>query len=198
MKFMKKEIRILGVSDGFSYRSSVPRKVAIVGVVFRGGHWLEGVMRSMVEKDGVNVTSRIVEMIRSSPHLQQTRFIMTDGLAFAGFNIINIKTLYEKTGIPVVAVSKRRREVEYLGEAIREMNDNKSRREALEDAGRAFSWTLESSKRPIQLFNAGASAIDIRSIMRGVCETRTPEPIRVARIFSSELNRFLTKQFQKD
>jgi hypothetical protein len=195
---MKKEIRILGISDGFSYRSSVPRKVAIVGVVFRGGRWLEGVMRSTVEKDSANVTSRIVEMIRSSPHFQQTRLIMTDGLSFAGFNIINIKTLHQKTDIPVVAVSKRRREVEYLRQAVRRLSYKNSRRKALENAGRAFSWTSRETKIPIQLFYAGASTIDLRSVMKATCKTKIPEPIRVARILSSALNRYLTKQLQKD
>ncbi|MGZ4850327.1 MAG: endonuclease dU, partial [Candidatus Bathyarchaeia archaeon] len=48
---IKSEIRVLGVDDG----KFVPHKegvVNVVGVVFRGGLWLDGVMHTTIAIDG--------------------------------------------------------------------------------------------------------------------------------------------------
>jgi len=47
---MKKEIRILGIDDmPFSFGD---KKVDVVGVVMRGGIYLEGVLKTTIDVDG--------------------------------------------------------------------------------------------------------------------------------------------------
>ena len=102
---VKREIRVLGVDDGVF----VPQKrgkALIVGVVYRGGLWLDGVMHTEIEVDGLDATEKIASMIKSSPHYAQLRVIMLNGLTFAGFNIVDIKRLYGETGLPVIVVSR--------------------------------------------------------------------------------------------
>ena len=45
---IKNEIRVLGIDDS----SLEHDPVLIVGVVFRGGQWLDGVLRSEIRRDG--------------------------------------------------------------------------------------------------------------------------------------------------
>ena len=55
MRSVKKEIRIIGFDDG----PFIPRskgKVPVVGVVYRGGNYLDGILKIEVEIDGMNST----------------------------------------------------------------------------------------------------------------------------------------------
>ena len=91
-RVIKQEIRIVGVDDGVF----VPHTKGLadaVGVVFRGGYWLDGVMKTEVTIDGMDATDKIAEMITTSPHYAQIRIIMLNGVTFAGFNVVDIKKL---------------------------------------------------------------------------------------------------------
>jgi len=63
---IKFEIRVLGVDDGVFIPHS-KGLVDVVGVVFRGGYWLDGVMRTEIEVDGLDATEKIASMIIESP-----------------------------------------------------------------------------------------------------------------------------------
>ncbi|PHP45100.1 hypothetical protein B6V01_005685, partial [Methanosarcinales archaeon ex4572_44] len=52
---VKPEIRLLGVDDSFLSR----KEVLVVGTVFRGGEWLDGVVRTTITRDGMNATERL-------------------------------------------------------------------------------------------------------------------------------------------
>ena len=56
-RVIKPEIRVLGIDDGkhvFRSKTQAP----IVGVVFRGGLWLDGVMSTSVSVDGFDVNRK--------------------------------------------------------------------------------------------------------------------------------------------
>ena len=83
---IKREIRILGIDDS----ALLDEKVMIVGVVFRGGDWIDGVLRSDITRDGLDATDVICSMIKESKHYGQLRVLMLDGITYGGFNIIDI------------------------------------------------------------------------------------------------------------
>jgi len=65
----------------------------VVGVVFRGGYWLDGVMHTKILVDGFDATEKIGAMVTGSPHFKQLRVIMLNGITFAGFNMVDIQAL---------------------------------------------------------------------------------------------------------
>ncbi len=67
--------------------------VIVVGVVFRGGCSIDGVMHTNIAIDGLDATEQIASMINSSPHCKQLRLVMLNGITFAGFNVVDIKRL---------------------------------------------------------------------------------------------------------
>ncbi len=89
---IKPEIRVLGVDDGF-FIPHTEGLVSVIGVVFRGGYWLDGVIHTKVAIDGFDATDNIASMINNSSHHKQLRVIMLNGVTFAGFNVVDIKTL---------------------------------------------------------------------------------------------------------
>lgn len=109
---------MLGVDDGVF----TPHKrgfVPVVGVVFRGGYWLDGVMHTSVEIDGFDATEKISSMVVNSPHYKQLRVILLNGITFGGFNVIDLKELFAKTNLPIIAVTKEKPNFKEIYEALK-------------------------------------------------------------------------------
>src|SRR3989338_9530521 len=110
---MKNEMRVLGIDDAPFYKFGKGR-VLIIGVVMRGGKWVEGIMSTKVNIDGINSTKKIASMVLNSKFMQQIRCIFIDGIAVGGLNIVDINELYSKTKIPVVVVIRKYPDLESI------------------------------------------------------------------------------------
>src|SRR5665648_351090 len=99
---IKNEIRVLGIDDS----SLEHDPVLIVGVVFRGGQWLDGVLRSEIRRDGLDATKTIIELVNNTRHFSQIRVIMLDGVTYAGFNVVDIQQVVTETTKPVIVVMR--------------------------------------------------------------------------------------------
>ena len=98
---IKDEIRILGIDDSpFSFRDD---SVLLVGCIFRGGKWLDGVLSTRVEVDGLDATEKIIDMVKNCK-FKDLRVIMLDGLGFGGFNLVDIKKIFRETKLPVIVI----------------------------------------------------------------------------------------------
>ena len=189
---VKREIRVLGVDDGVF----VPQKrgkALIVGVVYRGGLWLDGVMHTEIEVDGLDATEKIASMIKSSPHYAQLRVIMLNGLTFAGFNIVDIKRLYGETGLPVIVVSREKPNLNEIKKALEKLPHKEKRWKMIENAGKLLEVNVRNTGSFIYVQLAGLNEKDARKIVR-ITSTRSniPEPLRVAHLIASGITQ-LTK-----
>ena len=67
MRTIKSEIRIVGFDDGpFTPRSK--GNAIVVGVVYRGGNFLDGILKTEVEIDGLNATETLVDVVNKTKH----------------------------------------------------------------------------------------------------------------------------------
>jgi len=188
-RIIKPEIRVLGVDDGVF----VPHSkgfAPIVGVVFRGGYWLDGVMNTKVEVDGFDATEKIAAMVTSSPHHRQLRVIMLDGVTFAGFNVVDIKKLSEKTKLPVIAVTRDRPDFGEIRKALKKLPFPAKRWKAVVDAGEIFEVTTRSKKERVYMEISGILEEDARKILK-LTSTRSsvPEALRVAHLIASGISK---------
>ena len=119
-RVIKPEIRVLGIDDG-AFKPHVRGKVPVIGVVFRGGFWLDGVIHTWVAVDGFDATEQICSMIIGSSHYKQLRVIMLNGLTFAGFNIVDIKALYSATKLPVITVTREKPDFADIHKALQNL-----------------------------------------------------------------------------
>jgi endonuclease V-like protein UPF0215 family len=184
-RVVKPEIRIIGVDDGvFTPRSK--DSVIVVGVVFRGGYWLDGVMHTRVKVDGVDATKKISSMIVGSSHRKQLRVIMLCGITFGGFNVVDIKELSMKTGLPVIAVTREKPNLKDVQAALKNLPKSEERWRAMVNAGETFEVATrhKDAKVFIQVF--GVSVKDAVKILR-LTSTRSnvPEALRVAHLVAS-------------
>jgi endonuclease V-like protein UPF0215 family len=100
LRHVKKEIRVLGLAVK---PSGADHRFYVVGVVYRGRHWLDGVMRTTVHDP--EITEDVVEMIRKSPHHPQIRAILLDGNLVCDEATIDPISLSSGASKPVIALN---------------------------------------------------------------------------------------------
>ena len=162
----------------------------VVGIVFRGGYWLEGVMSTIIAVDGFDATENIAKMITISPHCRQLRVIMLNGITLGGFNVVDIKELTAQTGLPVIAVMSKKPNLEEVHSALKNLPRSDERWAAVMSAGRNFPGYYDrAGRRKIYVEIAGISKSVAEQVLR-LTSTRSkiPEPLRVAHLVASGIS----------
>jgi len=177
---MKQEIRILGIDDApFNKFKDKGKNLLVVGVFYRGGNYMDGLLSTKIRIDGSNSTAQLIKMINQCKFKPQIRVIMLDGIALGGFNIIDINKLHKKTGIPVMVV-------------IRRMPDFKKIETTLKKLGKSAKYKLiEKAGKPVKINSIyvqfkGMTLEKAKAIIKiSSIHSKIPEPIRVAHIIAS-------------
>jgi len=175
---LKKEIRVIGIDDS-PFDKFKKGKVLVVGTVFRGGLFLDGILSTKVNIDGNDATNNIIAMINGCKFKPQLQCIFLDGIAVGGFNVIDIKELNNKTKIPIIVIIRRNPNIEKIKKTLIKIN-KKSKIKLIEKAGSV----IPIGKIYIQL--NGLSIEKAKELLKIVC-TRSliPEPIRIAHLIAS-------------
>ena len=179
---IKPEIRILGIDDS----ALLNERVMIVGTVFRGGDWMDGVLRSDITRDGLDATEVISMMIKNSRHYSQLRIVMLDGITYGGFNVVDIEELYRETGIPVIVVMRAYPDFEKIRAALRHFSDGEVRWDIIKKAGKIEKLVTEKNRTPIYIQKAGIGVKSVEKIVRLTSiRSNIPEPLRVAHLIAT-------------
>jgi len=151
--------------------------VLVVGALFSAGR-LDGVLSTSVERDGADATERLIRVVRDSRFAPQIQLILTQGIAFGGFNVIDLQAAHEALGIPVMAVA-------------RHAPNREAIRQALLDhvPGGAEKWAIidkQGLMEPLGPVFVQRAGIDRKTAERVIRETAThshlPEPLRTAHL----------------
>jgi len=180
---IKSEIRVLGVDDG-KFTPHTEGSVIVVGVVFRGGCWLDGAMHTEIAIDGFDATEQISSMINSSPHCKQLRLIMLNGITFAGFNVVDIKKLNSATNLPVLVLMREKPDLDAIHKALSNLPRSDERWAMFLNAGEILKVPCRGKKIFMEI--VGISEADAVEVIK-LTSTRSsfPEPLRVAHIIAS-------------
>jgi len=184
---VKPEIRVLGIDDGV-FTPHSKELVDVVGMVFRGGYWLDGFMHTRVQVDGMDATEKLAEMITNSPHYPQLRVVMLNGVTLAGFNTVDIKELHEKVKLPIIAVTRDKPDFEDIKKALQNLPEAQKRWKAIERAGKMMRVHTRQGEEPIYAHVAGVPEETAKRILRNTStRSNIPEALRVAHIIASGL-----------
>ena len=66
--------------------------VLVVGAVFAGSR-MDGVVSTTVRRDGANATQRLTDCLARSKFAGHVQAILLQGIAFAGFNVVDLRKL---------------------------------------------------------------------------------------------------------
>ena len=176
------------MGDG-AFTPLVKGEVPVIGVVFRGGYWLDGVMHTKIAVDGFDATDKIASMITSSPHYKQLRVIMLNGITFAGFNIVDVKALNAATKLPVITVTREKPDLADIHKALQNLSRSEKRWRAILNAGETIEVSTRTAKAKVYMQAAGVSIEDAQKILR-LTSTRSniPEALRVAHLIASGIS----------
>jgi endonuclease V-like protein UPF0215 family len=169
---------VVGFDDGpfDKYRQ---RDVPVVGAVFSDLR-LEGVLTGKVRIDGVNSTRTLVRLVSESKFAPQLQLVLLQGIALAGFNVIDLRQLHERLALPVMVVARRQPRFDKIRSALLGRVKGGARKWALiESLGpmepvegvyvQRIGITLEEAERVIRKFAVNASI---------------PEPLRTAHLIA--------------
>ena len=183
---MKQQIRLLSVDDSpFTFTE---KYATVIGVVMRGGSYIECVLRDQVSIDGDDATFVCKNMIKNTRHRKQLKAMLLDGIALGGFNVVDIEDIYSSTGLPIITVTRDKPDFNKIEDALKKNFKDWKQRLTLIKNGMLYE--VKTSHNPIFVKCAGVSIEGAKEIIklstiRGV----VPEPIRVAHLIASGIIR---------
>jgi endonuclease V-like protein UPF0215 family len=180
---VKEEIRILGIDDGPFTKDD--KEVIVIGVVYRGGEFIDGLLRTFVEIDGLDATEKLAKMINSSRHKQQLKVIMLDGITLGGFNVVDVKKLYSETKIPIIVINRKVPDLKSIKTALeKNFEDFEKRWRMILNAGKIKELKLE--KFSLYYQNIGLEDEEAEEvILTSMKHAQIPEPLRVAHLIAT-------------
>ncbi len=175
---MKKEIRILGIDDSpFSFEDEF---ADVIGVIMRGDHYIEGVLRTKIAIDGMDATEVLTELINETKHKGQLKLVMLDGVALGGFNIVDIDELNDQTGLPIMTVTREKPDFEKIKEALKKHFNDWEKRWEIISRGKISRIGL------VYVKCSGISSLDAREVIKlSTIRGAIPEPIRIAHLIAT-------------
>lgn len=157
----------------------------IVGVAYgapsnAAGSCVEGILSSRVRRDGANATRAVLDMVRGSPFFAHLHAVLFQGIALAGFNVIDIHALAAGLGLPVLVVARKAPNMVAIESALR-----------TRVRGGAAKWKRIQRAGPMEpcgpLFiqRAGLSFEEAEELLgRLAIHGHIPEPLRLAHLIA--------------
>jgi len=165
---VKKEIRVLGIAARSPGRG---RRLNVVGVVYRGGRWLDGVLRTAAT--GPDITDAALEMITTSSHHPQIRVLLLHDNLIEERAYVDPCKLATGTSRPVIALS-----------AAEDWASTKGDREALG----VQRFHLEQEGTILHVLSVGLSSrVATRILKVSTWRGAMPEALRVADLIARAL-----------
>lgn len=170
--------------DDAPFERSYRGDVLVVGAVFSGAR-LDGVLSGRVRRDGANATRVIAALVAGSRWAPQLHAVLLQGIAVAGFNVIDIAALRRAAGLPVLVVMRHRPDCDAVQAALRGHVPGGERK-----------WRLIEAAGPVE----EAAGVYVQRCGIGLDEAarlieasrtggRMPEPLRVAHLIAGGIVR---------
>ena len=183
---MKNEIRLLGIDDSpFSFSEVFS---LIVGVIMRGGSYVEGILSRRIHVDGCDATDLCIDMINKTRHKKQLRVLLLDGISFCGFNVIDIEKIFLETNLPVLTITRNKPDFNEIKKALKKNFSDWETRFNIIEKGKLDK--IKTNFNPIYIKRIGITLGESKEIIklstiRGVI----PEPLRIAHLIASGIIR---------
>lgn len=164
---MKAETRVIGIDDGDTRR----RRRVVVGAIFRGGLWLDGIVSSYVDVSTPTLGKVLGDMVVASKFYKELRFAILHGTMLRSGQSSVLAEFNNTTEMPTIAILRQR---------YSEMFDCA--------AGREKS-TIRFRLHDLSVLGMGLTKEEAMEILRITClRGHIPEPVRVAGLIASTVN----------
>ena len=169
---------VVGFDDGPFDRSRSGARVLLVGAVCARTR-LDGVIAGEVRKDGTDATARVAALVRGSQFDGHVRAVLLNGIAFGGFNVVDVQALAETLARPVLVVARRAPRLALIRDALARL------------PGGAAKWRLIERAGPMEplggvfVQRAGLSPREALQLLAATTlHGNIPEPLRLAHLIA--------------
>lgn len=175
-----KQIRVIGFDDA-PFSKERGSSVNISGVVCSNTRF-EGMLWGEVQKDGLDSTEKVIDLVAHSKFYEQLHLILFDGIAFGGFNILDIGRISNKLNLPCIAVMRKIPDLRAIDEALRNFTDYDKRRSLIDQAGAIYE--IGGNVFQTAHINPGVAS----KVLSRLTDTgKVPEALRLAHLIGSAI-----------
>ena len=152
--------------------------VTVIGTVYSGTQ-LEGVLSSRVRKDGANATGTLTRLIATSKFHAQLQLVMLQGIALAGFNVVDVRRLSDALEVPVLVIARRKPKLDGIRAALERLPGGRRKWRLIESLGEMEACAGVHVQR-VGITRQDASQVIERTTVQG----HIPEPLRAAHLIA--------------
>ncbi len=177
----KRYSNVIGFDDGpfaHQHRGDVP----IVGTIFAGPRF-DGVLVGRVRRDGANSTRQLISLVTGSRFREHLQLILLNGIALAGFNVVDVRALHRRLQLPVLVVTRRAPDFASIREALLARVPGGRRKWGLIESVGEMEPAEDVYVQRVGLSHDEASQVVRRFALNG----HVPEPLRVAHMIAGAL-----------
>jgi len=169
---------VVGFDDGPFERARPRARVLLVGAVCARTR-LDGVISGRVGKDGRDANAKVAALVRGSQFDRHVRAVLLNGIAFGGFNVVDIHALAAALARPVLVVARRPPRLGLIRDALAHLPGGAGKWRLIEQAG-----PMEPV-RGVYVQRAGLSLAEARDLLAATTlHGKLPEPLRLAHLIA--------------
>ncbi|GAB2190527.1 DUF99 family protein [Sessilibacter sp. MAH1] len=173
-----KQLRVVGFDDA-PFQKTRGSVVNLSGIICSNTRF-EGMLWGELEKDGTNATEVLIDLLINSKFYSQLHLVLTDGIAFGGFNIIDLPKLSTALNLPCIAVMRKMPNLTAINDALKNFDDYTSRYELVLKAGEIY-------QHDAFYFQCAGCSSDTaaRALIKLTDTGNVPEALRLAHLIGS-------------
>jgi len=174
----QKKIRVLGIDDA-PFQREQDEKVNISAILCANTRF-EGMLWAQVQQDGLDATDVLINTILKSKFHSQLHLVLIDGLAVAGFNLIDLPRLAKELQLPCVSIMRKLPNMSAIKKALQHLPHYEQRIALIEKAGEIHTAL------PFYFQVQGESAEVIAHLLPQLTDQgHVPEALRLAHLIGS-------------
>jgi len=177
---LNKQLRVIGFDDA-PFSKQDDSQVNVSGIVCSNTRF-EGMVWGEVERDGDDSTECLIDLVTKNKFHTQLHAVLIDGIAFGGFNIIDLPKLSEALSLPCMTVMRKMPNLIAVDNALRNFSDYESRIALIKKAGKVHHYS------PFYFQCAGIDAQNAGLVLERVTDNgNVPEALRIAHLIGSAI-----------
>lgn len=178
----KKAIRALGIAESFQSKQKLS---TLAGVVMRTDLVIDGFAIGRLTVSGFDATRSIISLFKKQER-NDINVILLSGSVLSMYNVVDVDYIYEKTQLPVVALTYGRSKADLVANVESRFTGKEMEKKVklLHKLGIPRRLLLKTGY-PVYVRAAGVSESDAgRLLDRFTLQGAVPEPVRVAKLLA--------------
>ena len=173
---VKDGIHVVGIDDAPHSRAHDRTHIVFA---FCEGLFLENLVVRTIDVDGLNATKVISDTL--DEHINYFQMVITHGITFGCFNLLDVVDLYDQIRKPIICVTENEPDQESFRSAIGNLDNVNLRTKIVKKAGELYNCTTGIGKNSVYYHLKGLSSGEADEVLKKFAvRSRLPEQVLLA------------------